>query len=78
MDGILSLFRSRKFWLAMVGIAQTVLFNLVPNFPDEIWQAINALLLVLIATYAWEDAAVKRSLGEQSLISYDEDEEPKG
>jgi hypothetical protein len=77
MQGILSLFRSRKFWLAMVGIAQTVLFNLIPDFPPEIWEAINVLLLVLIATYAWEDAAAKRAAGTIELIDT-EDEEPKG
>ena len=77
MQGILSLFRSRKFWLAMVGIVQTVLFNLVPNFPEEIWQAINALMVILIATYAWEDAAAKRAAGTIELIDT-EDEEPKG
>lgn len=76
MEGLLSLFRSRKFWLAMVGIAQTVLFNLIPDFPPEIWEAINVLLLVLIATYAWEDAAAKR--GGTFLLDEDEDEEPKG
>lgn len=77
MDGLLSLFRSRKFWLAIFGIVQTIVFNFIPDFPPEIWAAIDALVIVLITTYAWEDAAVKRSLGEQSIISYQE-EEPKG
>ena len=39
---------SRKFWLAVVGVAQTVLFNLVPGFPKEVWVAINVLIGVLI------------------------------
>ena len=63
MDGILSLFKSRKFWLAVVGVAQTIVFGLMPEFPDELWQAINALLIVLIGMIAVEDAAAKRNGG---------------
>jgi hypothetical protein len=53
------LWRSRKFWLAVVAVVQTVIFTLLPNFPDEVWQAINIILLWLIGTIAVEDAASK-------------------
>ena len=53
------LLRSRKFWLAVVAVAQTAVFALVPDFPDEVWQAINVILLWLIGTIAVEDAASK-------------------
>ncbi len=53
------LLRSRKFWLAVVAVAQTAVFALVPDFPDEVWQAINVILLWLIGTIAVEDAAKK-------------------
>jgi len=53
------LLRSRKFWLAVVAVAQTAVFALVPDFPDEVWQAINVILLWLIGMIAMEDAASK-------------------
>lgn len=54
-----ALLRSRKFWLAVIGVVQTVLFQFVPDFPKEVWQSINILLGVLIAAIAIEDAAEK-------------------
>ena len=53
------LWRSRKFWLAVVAVIQTVVFTLLPGFPDEVWQAINVILLFLIGTIAAEDVAMK-------------------
>ena len=50
-----SLLHSRKFWLAVLALAQTVLFQFVPDFPDSVWVSINGVLVVLIATIAWED-----------------------
>lgn len=58
-----SLLYSRKFWLTVVGVVQTVLFNLVPDFPDEVWLSINALLMVVIGSIAYEDGQLKRSRG---------------
>ncbi len=54
-----SLWRSRKFWLAVVAVAQTLLFTLWPDFPDAVWQAVNVILLWLIGMIAVEDAALK-------------------
>jgi anti-sigma-K factor RskA len=54
-----ALWRSRKFWLAVVAVVQTVVFTLIPDFPDEVWQAINIILLWLIGSIAVEDAAMK-------------------
>ena len=48
MNPLESLWRSRKFWLAVVAVVQTVVFALIPGFPDEVWQAINVILLFLI------------------------------
>lgn len=50
------LFQSRKFWLAVVALVQTVLFQFVPSFPAQVWQAIDGVLVVLIASIAYEDA----------------------
>ncbi len=54
-----SLLNSRKFWLAVVGIVQTVLFCLLPDFPEVVWQAVNGLIEVMILTIAVGDAAEK-------------------
>ena len=56
-----ALLHSRKFWLAVVALAQTILFQFVPTFPKEVWQAIDGVLSVLIAAIAVEDAASKRA-----------------
>ena len=57
------LLRSRKFWLAVVAMVQTVLFQFVPDFPKEVWLSINGVLAVLITTISVEDAAEKRANG---------------
>ncbi|MFO7663362.1 MAG: hypothetical protein R6X18_12325 [Chloroflexota bacterium] len=54
-----TLIRSRKFWLSVIAVIQTVVFNLLPEFPDEVWQAVNVILLFLVGTIAVEDAAMK-------------------
>lgn len=59
MNGLL---KSRKFWLAMLALIQTVVFQFFPQFPAEMWQAIDGVLAVLIASIAIEDAGEKSSL----------------
>lgn len=54
-----ALARSRKFWLAVFAVVQSVVFGLWPDFPVEIWVAIDALVVVLINAIAHEDAAAK-------------------
>lgn len=53
------LIRSRKFWLSVIAVVQTIIFSLIPAFPDEVWQAINVILLFLVGAIAAEDAALK-------------------
>jgi arginine exporter protein ArgO len=53
-----SLLKSRKFWLAVVGVAQTVVLHYF-QVPQDIWIAINVLIGVVIAGIAVEDAAEK-------------------
>ena len=53
-----SLLKSRKFWLAVVGVAQTVILHYV-NVPQDIWIAIDALVVTVILSIAAEDAAEK-------------------
>jgi type III secretory pathway component EscV len=68
-----ALWRSRKFWLAVVAMVQTVIFTLIPGFPEEVWQAINIILLWLIGTIAVEDAAGKmRDARDERRMTSDE------
>lgn len=53
-----SLLYSRKFWLAVVGVAQAVVLHYF-QVPEEIWQSVMALIGVLIASIAIEDAGEK-------------------
>lgn len=55
MNGLL---KSRKFWLAVFGIVQALVLHFL-NVPEEVWQAISALVMVLIAAIAVEDAGAK-------------------
>lgn len=60
MDRTLNgLLRSRKFWLALFAVVQAVVLHYA-RVPDDIWQAIVALVAVLIASIAAEDVAQKR------------------
>ena len=52
------LLRSRKFWIALVAVVQSIIFAVWPGFPPDVWVAIDALAAVLIASIAYEDAAV--------------------
>ena len=64
MTIIQSFLRSRKFWLAVFGIVQALVLNYF-NVPEEIWQAITGLVMVLIAGIAIEDAGEKSATPQQ-------------
>lgn len=55
-----TLLRSRKFWLAVFGVVQALVLHYL-QVPDDIWQSIAALVAVVIASIAVEDAAAKVS-----------------
>lgn len=56
-----SLLKSRKFWLAVFGVVQAVVLSYF-NIPENIWQTIAALVGVLIAGIAVEDAGEKSAM----------------
>jgi len=58
MAGLLSLLKSRKFWLAVFGCVQAIVLNYL-NVPEAIWQSIVILVGVLIGAIAVEDAGEK-------------------
>jgi len=64
MATVLSIVRSRKFWVAVLGIVQIIVLDHLGLDP-VIWQAIAALLAVLISAFAYEDAALSRVLGKR-------------
>jgi xanthine/uracil/vitamin C permease (AzgA family) len=53
-----ALLQSRKFWLAVFGLVQTVVLHYI-SVPQDIWVAIDVLVGVLIASIALEDAGQK-------------------
>ena len=61
MGNLSSLFKSRKFWLSVIAVIQTIIFSSIPDFPQEVWQAIDVILLWLVGMIAVEDAAAKRA-----------------
>jgi hypothetical protein len=60
-----AIFTDPKFWLAVVALAQTILFQFVPDFPPAVWQAIDAVLVILIGSLAAERVAKIRYLGDE-------------
>jgi uncharacterized Tic20 family protein len=61
METINSLFRSRKFLVALLGVITTLVSHYL-NIPAEVWASIDALLLTVIAGIAYEDGQEKRTL----------------
>jgi hypothetical protein len=53
------LLRSRKFWLAVFALVQTLVFQFLPQFPQAVWVAIDGVIAVLIGSIAAEDVAEK-------------------
>lgn len=56
-----SLLYSRAFMLALLDLVQILVLNYL-GLPDDIWKAIHALLMVVIAKMAIEDGAAKLGL----------------
>lgn len=59
-----SLLRSRKFWLAVFAVVQALVLHYL-QVPSDVWQAIVALVMVLIGGIALEDAALKNGVGKR-------------
>jgi len=55
METLKLVLKSAKFWVAIFGLAQTILFQFVPDFPPAIWQAIDALVIVVVGTLVVDD-----------------------
>lgn len=52
------IYKSRKFWLAVYGVVQTLVLHYFA-VPTDIIASVDALVVVLIAGIAYEDAAFK-------------------
>lgn len=75
MNGLL---RSRKFWLAVFGVIQAIVFQYL-NVPDEVWLSIAGLAAVLIHSIAIEDAGKSAVLtGEMRPAALKEAEKQAG
>ena len=55
---IVSLFRSRKFLLALFGVVQVLILHYL-DVPRDVWISIEALVAVLIGAIAYEDGMEK-------------------
>lgn len=55
METLKVIFNSAKFWTAMFGLGQTILFQFVPDFPPAIWQSIDGLVIVVIGALVVDD-----------------------
>lgn len=62
MNPLVTLLHSRKFWLSVIAVVQTIVFQFFTDFPAEVWEAINVVLLFLVGMIAVEDAAAKVGL----------------
>lgn len=71
---LIALATSRKVLLAVAGVIGTLVLHYAEIDP-EVWAAIDALLIAVIAGIAHEDAATKRSLFA-ALEEVDGDEPP--
>ena len=49
MDVINALLTNSKFWTALFLLIQAIVFYAAPNFPKEIWAAIDAFVSVVIS-----------------------------
>jgi hypothetical protein len=56
----MSLFKSRKFWLAVIAVIQTVIGHFIDLSP-EVTEAITRILIFLMGFIAVEDSAKKLS-----------------
>lgn len=50
-----------RFWSALILLAQTLLFYLAPQFPAELWTAINTFLGVVLAILVGNSVMTKRA-----------------
>lgn len=77
-DAISALFRSRKFLIALLAVAQTLAAHYL-NIPADVWQAVDVLAGVVITCIAIEDAALKSGNGPlthlDAILEVAEDEQ---
>jgi len=62
-----SLIRSPEFYLAILALVQTILLNYL-GVPADIWQAVNAILLVMIGALTADRAMTNFSRALRDTI----------
>jgi len=65
LNAIKTLFKSRKFLLALLAAVQSITLNYF-DLPQEVWLSISAVLVVLIHAIATEDAAKNSNATNQA------------
>lgn len=52
------LLKDSRFWAAVLVLINAILFYFMPDFPKEIWAAVDALAAVIIGSLATRTAVV--------------------
>lgn len=52
MEALNILIRDAKFWVAVLLLVRSILFYLVPTFPEAIWVTFDALVATILAVLA--------------------------
>lgn len=59
METLKILLRDSRFWTALFLLVQAIVFWFVPDFPEPIWSAVNALVAVILAVLAGGQAVAR-------------------
>jgi hypothetical protein len=58
----MSIFKNAQFWLAVVALAQTIVFQFFPSFSPDLWKAIDLVLAVLIGSFTATEVATTNAM----------------
>jgi hypothetical protein len=60
------LLKDSRFWTALILLVQAVLFYLAPQFPQEIWLAVNTFVGVVLAILVGNGVIAQRRVAARN------------
>lgn len=60
------LLKSKQFWVAILALIQTLVLNYL-HVPAEIWASIDAILVIVIATFTVEQVALIKAQSAKEI-----------
>lgn len=72
----MSLLKSRAFWTAVLALLQTIVLSYV-GVPQEIWVAIDAILVIVITHFTIDDVAKIRAEAEIKIAQINAESEER-